>query len=691
MSEKIEKIRNIALAGHGGSGKTTISEALLFNAKVIDRLGRVEDGNTAMDSEPEEVKRSSSITSGLFQYEWKKHTINLIDTPGDQNFFSDAIGCLQAADGAVIVIDAVDGVKVQTEEAWEFAAAHSLPCVIFINKLDKERADFNQTFEDAKASLQEPRPIILQLPIGAKEEFKGVVDLVNMKAYTYDGSGNRTAIDIPADMQETVEAEKEALIENIAEADDTLLERYLEGEALTDAELNGALKKGIRDRVFVPVLCGAATSNIGIDLLADFITTCMPSPADRGPWTAKDADGNDVVCNPDPGEPFAGFVFKTVSAFSGLLSFVRVVSGSLGSDGTLFNTTQEENERFNQLMASKGKKQDSVTEAVPGAIVAVPKLKLTKTGDTLCDPARKVRFDCVKPLPLVVSFAVQPKNKGDEDKLQSSITKLTEEDPSLVLSRDPESKAIIMSGRGQIHIETAVERLKRKFNVEVVLDLPKIPYRETFTKKVRVQGRHKKQSGGHGQFGDCWIQMEPMERGEGFEFVDQIVGGAIPKNYIPAVEKGIIEAAEKGPLAGFPCVDFRTILDFGSYHSVDSSEMAFKIAGSLAFKKAAVEAGPVLLEPIMEITVTTPEEYMGDVMGHLNSKRGRVLGMDSKGKNQVVKAHVPMGEFQSYDPDLRSMTGGRGKFTLTFSHYEIMPTQEAQKVIEAAETENQQA
>ncbi|OQX62014.1 MAG: elongation factor G [Desulfococcus sp. 4484_241] len=689
MGDTIEKIRNVALVGHGGSGKTSVSEALLYNAKVIDRMGRVEDGNTAMDFEPEEIKRVSSITSSLFRYEWKKHSITLIDTPGDQNFFSDSISCMQAADSVIVVIDAVDGVKVQAEEAWEYAASLNIPCAIFINKLDKDRADFSQTFEDAKTSLENPRPIILQLPIGEKENFKGVVDLIEMKAYTYDDKGERTAVDIPSDMMDRVESEKEALIENIAEADDSLLERYLEGETPTDEELKNALKKGIAERVFVPVLCGAATSNIGIDLLADFMAACLPSPADRGAWEAKDENGETVVCNPDPSEPFAGFVFKTVSAFSGLLSFIRTVSGIPGSDGNFFNVTQGTSERFTQLLVPKGKKQENASDVVPGSIVAVAKLKNTKTGDTLCDPSRKVIFDCVKPLPSVISFAVKPKNKGDEDKLQSSIVKLTEEDPSLKLSRDPESKAIILSGLGQIHIETAVERLKRKYNVEVTLELPKIPYRETITKKVRVQGRHKKQSGGHGQFGDCWIQMEPLERGKGFEFVDQIVGGAIPKTYIPAVEKGIIEAAEKGPLAGFPCIDFRVILDDGSYHSVDSSEMAFKIAGSLAFKKAAVEAAPVLLEPIMEITITTPEEFMGDIMGHLNSKRGRVLGMDSKGKNQVVKAHVPLAEFQAYDPELRSMTGGRGKFSMEFSHYEIMPTQEAQKVIEAANKENE--
>ena len=690
MDEQVKKIRNIALAGHAGAGKTIVSEAMLFNAKAIDRFGRVEDGNTAMDFEPEEVKRVSSITTGIFQYDWKKHTINLMDTPGDQNFFSDAISCLQAADSAIIVIDSVDGVKVQTEESWEFAASRKLPCVIFINKLDKERADFRQTFNDAVDVLGQPKPILLQLPIGSKENFTGVVDLITMKAHTYDETGNRTTGDIPADMKDEAESEKEALIENIAEADDSLLERYLEGETLSDEELNGALKKGILSRTFVPVLCGAATANIGIDLLADFVVNCLPSPADRGDWQAKDPDGNAVVCKPDADEPFAAFVFKTVAdPFSGRLSVMRVVSGKMGSDGTFLNISTDTSERYNQLLIPAGKKQKNASEACPGAIVALAKLKNTNTGDTLCDPARKVVFDCADPLPTVISFAVSPKNKGDEDKLQSSINKLIEEDPSLQLSRDAEAKAIIISGRGQIHIETAVERLKRKYNVEVSLSIPKIPYRETITKTVRVQGRHKKQSGGHGQFGDCWVQLEPMERGAGYEFVDKIVGGVIPKTYIPAVDKGIQEACQAGPIAGFPCIDFRAILDFGSYHSVDSSEMAFKIAGSLAFKKAAVEAGPVILEPIMEITVTTPEDYMGDVMGDLNSKRGRVLGMDSKGKNQVIKAHVPLAEFQTYDPDLRSMTGGRGKFTLEFSHYEIMPTQEANKVIEAANSEKE--
>ncbi len=690
MDETTGKIRNIALAGHAGAGKTMLSEALLYNAKAIDRFGSVENGNTAMDVEPEEVKRVSSITSNIFQHQWKKHVINLIDTPGDQNFFSDALSCFQAADGLLVVIDSVDGIKVQTEEAWAFAASHNLPCAIFINKLDKDRADYSQTMADAREVLGDPKPIVLQLPLGEKEEFKGVIDLLNLKAHTYDENGNRTTGDIPAEMMEEAEAEKEALIENITEADEALMERYLEGETLTDAELKQALKKGIATRTFAPVLCGAATARIGIDLLADFIVDCMPSPLERGPFTARNADGEEVICQPDPDEPFAAFVFKTVAdPFSGRLSLFRVVSGKLGPDGSFLNAVSESNERYNQLLALTGKKQKNIDQAGPGDIVAIAKLKKTNTGDSLCDPGRPVFFDCAEPLPTVISFAVEAKNKGDEDKIQTSLTKLSEEDPALKLSRDAESKAIILSGRGQIHIETAVERLKRKYNVEVTLSTPKVPYRETITKKVRVQGRHKKQSGGHGQFGDCWVQLEPMERGAGFEFVDKIVGGSIPKTYIPAVEKGIQEAAEKGPLAGFRCIDFRAILDDGSYHSVDSSEMAFKVAGSLAFKKASVDAAPVILEPIMEITVVTPEEFMGDVMGDLNSKRGKVLGMDSKGKNQEIKAHVPMAEFLSYDPDLRSMTGGRGKFTLEFSHYEIMPTQEAEKIIEAANQEKE--
>jgi len=684
MDEQVEKTRNIVLAGHAGAGKTIVAEAMLYNAEAIDRFGRVEDGNTAMDFEPEELKRMSSISTGIFQHEWRKHTLNLLDTPGDQNFFSDAISCMQAADAAIIVIDCVDGAKVQTEEAWDFAAGRKMPCVLFINKLDKERADFYQTLKETRDTLARPKLIQLQLPIGSRENFSGVIDLINMKAHTYDENGKRTTGEIPAEMKEQAEAEKEALVENITEADDSLLERYLEGETLTDEELNAALKKGVLSRTFVPVMCGAAIANIGVDLLSDFIVNCLPSPAERGAWQAKDIDGNDVVCRPDAGEPFAGFVFKTVAdPFSGRLSLLRVVSGKMGSDGTFLNVTTDNNERYNQLLVPTGKKQKN------GAIIALAKLKNTNTGDTLCDPARKIVFDCAEPLPTVISFAVEPKNKGDEDKLQSSINKLIEEDPALRLSRDAEARAIILSGRGQVHIETAIERLKRKYNVEVTLSIPKIPYRETITKTVRVQGRHKKQSGGHGQFGDCWVQLEPLDRGAGYEFVDKIVGGVIPRTYIPAVDKGIQEASKAGPVAGFPCIDFRAVLDYGSYHSVDSSEMAFKIAGSLAFKKAAVEAGPVILEPIMEITVTTPEEFMGDVMGDLNSKRGRVLGMDSKGKNQVIKAHVPLAEFQTYDPDLRSMTGGRGKFTLTFSHYEIMPAQESGKVIEAAHREKE--
>jgi len=685
MSEKIDSLRNIALVGHGGAGKTSLAEAMLFNAGAIKRLGRVEEGNTAMDFEPEEIKRGSSISSGFNQLTWKKRTITLIDTPGDQNFFSDTRSCLQAADGAVVVVDALDGVKVQTEQAWEFAKEYGQPCVIFINKMDRERADFTHAFQDAKDNL-EPRPIILQLPIGAEAEFKGVVDLISSKAYIYGPDGKAKTGDIPPEMQDLVETEKEALIENIAEADDELVERYLEGETLSGEDLKAALRKGTLSRTFVPVICGSATKNVGIDLLMDLIVNALPSPLDRGAKTGMDPNTKDKIERaPDPAAPFSAFVVKTLAdPYAGRLTIFRVVSGSLGSDGTFYNANKDTKERFNQLLIITGKEQKPVNMAGPGDILAMAKLKETTTGDTLCDDGGKIVYECAEPLPTLISFAVSAKTKGDEDKVFISLTKLLEEDPSLKLDRVSETKEILLSGLGQVHIETVSEKLKRKFNVEVQLNIPKVPYRETIKKKVRVQGKHKKQTGGHGQYGDCWIQLEPLPRGQGFEFVDGIVGGVIPKQYIPAVEKGVAEASQKGVLAGFMCVDFKVTVDDGSYHAVDSSEMAFKVAGSMAFKKAAEQAQPTLLEPIMKVTITTPDEFMGDIMGDLNGRRGRVLGMDSAGKNQIINAHVPMAEFLTYAPDLRSMTAGRGMYTMEFSHYDEVPAQIAEKIVEEA-------
>ncbi|MBW2434215.1 MAG: elongation factor G [Deltaproteobacteria bacterium] len=690
MSEKVERIRNIALIGHGGAGKTSLAEALLYDSGVIKRLGSVDNGNSTLDFEPEELKRRSSISSGFHQFSRKNHIINLIDTPGDQNFFSDTKSCMQAADGVVVVVDAVDGIKVQTELAWEFAKEFNLPCVIFINRLDRERADFNRTFEDAKVSF-EPKPIILQLPIGSESEFKGVVDLIRNQAFVYGADGKAKKEDIPADMQDLVESEREALVENIAEADDSLIEKYLEGEALSDEELNAALRSGTLSHTFVPVICGSATKNIGINLLMDFIVTTMSSPIDRGPKKGADPDsGTEIERAPDENAPFSGYVIKTLAdPYAGRLTIFRVVSGKLGSDGTFYNPNKDCKERFTQLLSIAGKEQKTITEAGPGAIVAVAKLKETATGDTLCDINNKIQYACAEPLPSLISFAMTAKSKGDEDKIFISLTKLLEEDPSLKLDRVAETKEILLSGLGQIHIETVLEKLKRKYNVEAQLNTPKVPYRETIKGKARVQGKHKKQTGGHGQYGDCWIQIEPLPRGKGFEFVDAIVGGVIPKTYIPAVEKGVVEAAQKGVLAGFPTVDFKVTLDDGSYHQVDSSEMAFKIAGSLAFKKAIESATPTLLEPIMKVQVITPEDFMGDIMGDLNGRRGKVLGMDNAGKNQIINAQVPMAEFLSYASDLRSMTGGRGIFTMEFSHYDEVPAQIAEKIIEETKRRQQ--
>jgi elongation factor G len=648
----------------------------------------VEDGNTVMDFEPEELKRQSSISSAFYQFAWKKHSMMIIDTPGDQNFFNDTKFSLQATDCAVVVIDAVDGVKVQTELAWDYAGQFGLPCILFINKLDRERSDFSRTLAEA-ADIFTPKPIPVQLPIGSEEDLKGVIDLISMKAFLYDKDGKAKPSDIPADMAEAAESEREAFIENVAEADDELIERYLEGETLSDEDIKTALKNGIVSRTFAPVLAGSAATGVGVDLLMDFIVDNGPTPVDRPPIKGKDAKGeNTVERAADPSAPFSGFVFKTVAdPYAGRLSICRVVSGTLGSDGTFYNANKNTKERYSQLLTLAGKEQKTTSEAGPGDIIAFAKLKETTTGDTICNESDKVQFDFAEPIPTLISYAVAAKSKGDEDKVFSSLTKLLEEDPGLQLTRNAETKEILLSGAGQVHIETTVEKLKRKFNVEVTLNIPKVPYRETITKKVRVQGRHKKQTGGHGQFGDCWINLEPLTRGQGFEFVDSIVGGVIPRQYIPAVEKGIIESAQRGVLAGFNCIDFKVTLDDGSFHAVDSSEMAFKIAGSLAFRKAAEQAGPVLLEPIMEVEITTPDDFTGDIMGDLNGRRGRVLGMDSAGRNQLIKAQVPMAEFLTYAPDLRSMTGGRGIYTMKFSHYEEVPAQIAEKIVAEAKKE----
>jgi len=679
-----ETLRNIALIGHGGSGKTSLAEVMLFNAGATNRLGSVDAGNSTMDYEPEELKRRSSISTGFHQFGWKKHMINIMDTPGDQNFFSDTRLCLQAADGAVLVIDAIDGIKVQSEKAWEFAEEFNIPRIIFINKLDRERAEFKKAFKDA-SSIFEPKPIILQLPIGIEANFKGIVDLIAQKAYIYE-NGKASVTDIPPDMQAQVESEREKLVENIAEADDKLVEKYLEGEELTADELKKALRKGTLNRTFVPVFCGSAINNIGIDLLCNFIVDVMPSPVDLGSKIGfTPGTDEEMQRNTNPDEPFSALVFKTIAdPYSGRLTIFKVISGKLGADGTFYNPNKDLKERYTQLLKITGKEQKPVNEAGPGDIVAVAKLKETKTGDTLCSPDNKIQFKSADPLEGSVSYAIVPKSQGDEDKIFSSLSKLMEEDPAIRVERNDETRETIITGLGQIHIEATIEKLKRKFNVEVNLTIPKVPYKETIKKKIRVQGRHKKQSGGHGQFGDCWVQFEPLPRGTGFEFVDKIVGGAIPRTYIPAVEKGIIDASAKGVLAGYPCIDFRAILDDGSYHAVDSSEMAFKIAGSLAYKKAVEQASPILLEPIMEVEVICPDEFMGDIMGDLNGRRGRVLGMDTKGKNQVVRANVPLVEILTYAPDLRSMTGGRGVFSMRFSHYDEVPSQLAQKIIDAA-------
>jgi len=694
MARNAEKIRNIALIAHVGSGKTSLGEAMLFNAKATNRMGSVDDGTSNFDFEPEEIKRKISISTAIHHCTWKKHFINIIDTPGDDNFLSETKFSLQGADGCILVIDATSGVKVGTEKVWEFAEEQNLPKIIYISKMDRERADFFKVVNEVIETFQaKTTPIFL--PLGAEEKFEGLIDLVKMKAYVYekDGSGKFKTADIPSDMSDTVEEWREKMIENVVEIDDELMEKYLEGEELSQQELEDALYKSIKSQSIIPVTCGASTQNIGTSQLMDLIIYGMPSPVERGPKEGFKPGTEEVIKRfPKEDEPFSSLVFKTVAdPFAGRLSIIRIFSGKITSDSTVYNPNKDTNERVGQLLLMEGKKQQPIEDAGPGEIVAVAKLKDTTTGDTLCDPNSPIIFKPVDVLPAMLSYAVKAKDRGSEDKLFTSLTKLVEEDPSLRLDRDQASSEIILSGRGQIHLEVTCERLKRKFGVEAELKPVKVPYRETIKKTVKgVIYRHKKQTGGRGQFAEVHFDVFPLERGKGFEFKEELTGMNVPRNYVPAVEKGIREALQSGILAGYPVVDIKVRFYDGKSHEVDSSDMAFKIAASMCTKKALEQANPVLLEPIMKLEVTVPEENLGDVMGDLTAKRGRVLGIESKGKYQVIKAEVPMAEILTYALDLNALTAGRGSFKVEFSHYEEVPPQIAEKIIENAKKEKEE-
>ncbi|PKL51694.1 MAG: elongation factor G [Nitrospira bacterium HGW-Nitrospira-1] len=683
---EVSKIRNVAFIAHGGAGKTSLVEAMLYTAGMIDRIGNIQDGTTTTDFEPEEINRHISITSSLAFCDWNGHRINLIDTPGFINFIEDAKGCLRVVDGAVVLVSAISGVKAETEKVWKYACEYEMPRLVFINKMDKETANFEKALGEIQSSF-ETEPVALQIPIGAGDAFSGVIDIVKMKACRMNGR-KVTEEDIPLELKDEAEKYRKKLIEKIAESDDALLEKYLEGGELTESEIYRGIKEGSLTRKYIPVACGSSTKNIGASNLLDTILLCLPSPAEMtviSPIRGKNPkDGKEVLRQPLETEPASAYVFKTIAdPYAGKLSLFRVYSGTFKADSTIYNASEDTKERIGQLFYLLGKKQTPAQSLGAGEIGVVAKLKSTNTGDTLSDEAHPIVFEKVKFADPIISYAMAPKNKGDEEKISTSLHRVLEEDPTLRFTRDEETKEMLISGMGQVHIEVTLERLKRRFGVEIDMKTPKIPYRETIKSSTRVQGRYKKQSGGKGQYGDCHIIVDPLPRGAGFEFVDRIVGGSIPRQYIPAVEKGVIDAMHEGAIAGYPIVDLRVTLVDGSYHTVDSSEMAFKIAGSMAIKKAVQEAKPILLEPVMKAEVITPDETLGTVIGDLNSKRGKVQGVEPQaGGNQKIVVLTPMSEMLTYANQLHSLTSGRGLYSMEFSHYEEVPAHLSQKIIE---------
>ncbi|MDR2301352.1 MAG: elongation factor G [Deltaproteobacteria bacterium] len=680
----VSKQRTIALISHGGAGKTSLAEAFLFLTKVTSRLGSVNDNTSVLDFEPEEIKRKNSLGSSFHSFPWKRHQITFVDTPGGENFLNDTKTVLYGVDSALVLVDAVDLVKVSTEKAWAYADELKLPRLVIINKMDRERADYYKALESVLESFSSPKAVPVALPIGAEDSFNGLVDLLSQKAYLYDASGKASEVPVPADLTEQVSSYREKLIEAISESDDALLEKFLEGEEIPQDQLETTLKKAIFDGQLAPVTPASALKLIGLSNILDLIVNYLPSPIERGQITGHPSEDEtkELIREPKPEDPFGGLVIKTVvDPFAGQLTIFRINSGTLRPDGGFLNVNRGQKERFGQLFALEGKAQKAIEEAGPGDIVAVSKLKNTFTGDSVADETAPIVFWASQPMEPVVSFAVEAKVKGDEEKVFAAINKMTVEDVTLKLTRNAQTKEMIISGMGQIHIDATLEKIKRKYNVEVILKSPKVAFKETIKGKAKVQGKYKKQTGGKGQYGDAVIELEPLPRGEGFIFEDKIVGGVIPRQYIPAVEKGIVEAMAGGVVSGNPVVDCKVALVFGSYHDVDSSEMAFKIAGSMAFKKAFMECQPTILEPIMLLTVETPDDCMGDIMGDISSRRGKLLGTESHGRKQVISAHVPQMELLSYSPSLTSMTGGRGSFTMEFAHYDEAPIQVKEKVI----------
>jgi len=693
--DAVSQIRNVAVIAHGGAGKTSLVESILFNAGAINRMGSVEEGNTVTDFEPEEIERKISISSALGHCEWDGYSINLIDTPGFINFLEDTRGCLRASDGAVIIVSGLSGVKAETEKLWKYACEFEVPRIVFVNKMDKENASFEMALGEVEKSFETPA-VPINMPVNPGPEFNAIVNLITMKAYQYD-DGKPKETDIPESAKATAEEFRRQLVERIAEADDSLLEKYLEGGELSEDEILKGIKEGSITRRFIPIACGSATKNVGVRSLIEAIRLCLPSPDEMARISpVKGIDqksGEAVTREPSPEDPFCAYVFKTIAdPFAGKLTFFRVYSGTLKPDSTVFNSQKNSNERVGQISYMLGKKQVPAQSMGPGHIGVLAKLKETTTGDTLCDEAHPIILEGVKFAEPIISYAIVPKSKGDEEKVSTGLSRMLEEDPTLRFHRDEEMKEMIISGMGQVHIEVALQKLKRKFGVEVEMKTPKIPYRETIRSRAKVQGKYKKQSGGRGQYGDCWIEIEPLPKGDGFEFADKIVGGVIPRQYIPAVEKGVIEAMKEGVVAGYPLVDVKVTLFDGSYHSVDSSEMAFKIAGSMALKKAVQGAKPVLLEPIMNVEVNVPDDYLGAVIGDLNSKRGKVQGMEPQaGGKQKVDALVPMSEMLTYANQLHSLTSGTGMYSMGFSHYEEVPSNLSAKIIENRKQKDEKA